>query len=111
MRKVCCQNSCPTSVFVSRKTCPHLLQESCYCIFSICLCFVFLSYNSSALKSIEFSISVQRERRYFSYYKKKKRNSLSKNTVFDFKPQNNMSVIKIRVEIRLYLSIALCRYV
>lgn len=39
----------------------------------------------------------------------KKKIRLSKNTQFDFKSQNNMPVIKISVEIQLYLSIALCR--
>lgn len=40
---------------------------------------------------------------------KPKPNRLSKNIQFDFKTQNNMSVIKVSVEIQLYLSVALCR--
>lgn len=91
----------------------HLEKDLVYCKTTIILFFQFvcvlfvLLHNSSTLKSTEFNISVQRERWYFSYYKKKIR--LSKNTQFDFKSQNNMPVIKISVEIQLYLSIALCR--
>lgn len=103
MGKFCCQNSCSTSVFASRKRFAFPARELLLYFFNLFVFCFFLLHNSFTLKSIKFNISVQRERWYFRYYK------FTKNTQLDFKLQNNISVIKINVEIQLYLSIALCR--